>query len=234
MMEQMYVACSDCLTLGAQLATAQDLPQPQVLRQRISAQLEALRARARELNIPQQDANEALYAIVAFIDEQILRSDWPGRQQWMAQPLQLVYFNENTAGEGFFQRLAALEQQPERAHVLQIYYLCLAFGFQGQYAIRGGDLVAVQDRIEKQLAHRARVADAISPRAYPEANARGLGKRDAPVLALGLAILGLCVVLVIALKVMIGMQASGTAEELSKSAPKPTSALPVRADAYRG
>ena len=206
MLEQMYVACSDCLTLGAQLATAQDLPQPQVLRQRIAAQLEALRSRARELNIPQQDADEALYAIVAFIDEQILRSDWPGRQQWMAQPLQLVYFNENTAGEGFFQRLAALERQAERAHVLEVYYLCLGFGFQGQYAIRGGDLVAVQDRLQKQLAQRARVADAVSPHGYPEASSRVMSKRDAPVLALGLGVLALCVALVVTLKVMIGMQ----------------------------
>ena len=73
----------------------------------------------------------ALYAIVAFMDEQILRSQWSGRQQWMSQPLQLTYFNENTAGEGFFTRMQALEQRPNQAHVLEIYYLCLALGFRG-------------------------------------------------------------------------------------------------------
>jgi len=37
----------------------------------------------------------------------------------MGQPLQLVYFNENTAGEGFFQRMSALQNDPQRAHVLE-------------------------------------------------------------------------------------------------------------------
>src|SRR4051812_27463215 len=118
MLEQMYWVCSDCLTLAMQLAGASDLPAPQVLRQRITTLLETMRARGNEANIPPQDVGDAMYAIVAFMDEQILRSEWPSRQQWMGQPLQLTYFNENTAGEGFFTRMEALERSQNRAHVL--------------------------------------------------------------------------------------------------------------------
>jgi type VI secretion system protein ImpK len=55
-------------------------------------------------------------------------------------PLQMQYFNENLAGEGFFERMEAIRRDRRRVDVLKVYYLCLVFGFQGRYAIRGGEL----------------------------------------------------------------------------------------------
>jgi type VI secretion system protein ImpK len=136
MMDKMYWACADALSLASQLAWARDLPSPDVLQRRIAGLFEQMARKCREAGIPDDDVMEARYAIAAFMDEQIFRSPWPGRQQWMAQPLQMVYFNENTAGEGFFSRLQNLQQQPQRVHVLQIYYLCMALGFQGKFAVR--------------------------------------------------------------------------------------------------
>src|SRR2546428_552240 len=98
MLDKMYWVCSDVLTLATQLATARDLPSPDILQRRIDTLFEQMAGKAREANIPEADVNDAKYALVAFIDEQIFRSPWPGRNQWMSKPLQLVYYNENTAG----------------------------------------------------------------------------------------------------------------------------------------
>ncbi|MBX3261217.1 MAG: type IVB secretion system protein IcmH/DotU, partial [Labilithrix sp.] len=153
MIDRMYWACGEVLSVGAQLAEAPGLPSPDILKRRIGTLLEDMDRRGLELGIPKRDLDDAKYAVVAFIDEQLFRAPWAGRQEWMLEPLQLVYFNENTAGEGFFERLDALEREPARLHVLEVYYLCLALGFQGKFAVRGGDgLGATVDRLVGTLA----------------------------------------------------------------------------------
>jgi len=78
------------------------------------------------------------YAMVAFIDEIILSSKWPHRNEWMVEPLQLRYFGEHLAGEGFFERLKQLRQSGERnVDVLELYYVCLQLGFEGMYKLNG-------------------------------------------------------------------------------------------------
>src|SRR3954470_3436649 len=139
MIDRMYWACGEVLSVGAQLAEAPGLPTADVMKRRIGTLLEDMDRRGTELGLAKRDLDDAKYAIVAFLDEQLLRAPWSGRQEWMLEPLQLIYFNENTAGEGFFTRLEALEHDPSRVHVLEIYFLCLALGFMGKYAVRGGE-----------------------------------------------------------------------------------------------
>ncbi|MEO7094059.1 MAG: DotU family type IV/VI secretion system protein, partial [Polyangiales bacterium] len=93
MLDKMYWVCSDVLTLATQLSTARDLPSPDILQRRIDTLFEQMSGKAREAGIPEADVADAKYALVAFIDEQIFRSPWPGRNQWMGRPLQLVYYN---------------------------------------------------------------------------------------------------------------------------------------------
>jgi type VI secretion system protein ImpK len=175
---KMYWACADPLTLASQLAYARDLPSPDVLQRRVSSLFDQMARKCREDGIPDEDANEAKYAIAAFTDEQIFRSAWPGRTQWMGQPLQLIYFNENTAGEGFFQHMARLQSQPNRTHVLEIYYLCLCLGFQGQYAVSGGQgLGAIIDQLAARLGAGAGTGDVISPHGEPREALRGFMQR---------------------------------------------------------
>jgi type VI secretion system protein ImpK len=222
LLARMYWACSDPLTLASQLANARDLPSPDVLQRRVSSLFDQMTRKCQEAGIPDEDANEAKYAIAAFTDEQIFRSAWPGRSQWMGQPLQLVYFNENTAGEGFFTRLASLQNQPARAHVLEIYYLCLCLGFQGQYAVRGGEGLGP---IIDQLAGRLGTGntDVISPHGEPREALRGLMRREMPLVGLSIAFFGLAVVMFIVLKLVLAGNVSSAAQEMTKGNP-PTAA----------
>lgn len=224
MIEQMYWACSDALTLATQLGAARDLPPPDVLSQRISGVFDQMAERARGSRIPDDDVMEAKYALCAFIDEQILRSEWPGRQQWMSRPLQLIYFNENTAGEGFFSRIEQLEAQPARAHVLQIYYLCLTLGFQGQYAVRGGEGVgAIVERVGNRLSRSLPRSDQLSPHGELAGGVRSAVRREAPVVAASIAVIGVAVLVFVVLRVIVSSSADSASKSMqnfAQTAPK--------------
>jgi type VI secretion system protein ImpK len=207
MIREMYWVAAEVLSVGAQLADAPGLPAPDVMKRRVATLLEELERRGAEAGIARADLEEAKYAIVAFIDEQLFRASWQGRQQWMLEPLQLVYFNENTAGEGFFKRLEALEQDPRRLHVLLVYYLCLTLGFQGKYAVRGGDgLRAIVDRIGAMLAHAT--GDGLSPRGLP-ADAQGFrARREAPILLVAAGLLAFALIVFVGLIVSLSSATS--------------------------
>jgi type VI secretion system protein ImpK len=208
-LDKMYWVCSDVLTLATQLSTARDLPSPDVLQRRIESLFDQMLRKAHEAGIMESDAQEAKYALVAFVDEQIFRSPWPGRQQWMSKPLQLGYYNENTAGEGFFHHMDALSRDPTRAHVLEIYYLCLALGFQGIYAVRndGDGLNSVTERAGVQLARALPQSDTFSPHGQPPDGGKRGGKSDVPIVTLGLVALGIALIAFVSLKLILSSSA---------------------------
>ena len=109
------------------------------------------------------EREEARFALVAFADEMILRSDWPRRGDWQAEPLQLQLFRTNRGGDEFFERLARL--RAEQTDAREIYFLCLVFGFEGQYADRTAERRALLGQQFEMLRVAGRAADvaAVSP-----------------------------------------------------------------------
>ena len=108
-----------------------------------------------------------MYALVALTDEVAINTPEPLRSYWMSQPLQLHYFGENVAGEGFFARLQALLSDGRRIEVLRVYHLCLLFGFQGKYGFPGGDveLLRIADGVRNLLERNLEVPDELAPAA---------------------------------------------------------------------
>jgi type VI secretion system protein ImpK len=84
----------------------------------------------------------ARFAVCAWIDETILSSPWNERNRWQGEQLQLVYYKTTDAGELFFDRLNAIG--PHQREIREVYYLCLALGFQGQYCNEGDDFLLDQ------------------------------------------------------------------------------------------
>jgi type VI secretion system protein ImpK len=220
LMDRMYLACADAMSLGTQLATAQNLPSVDEVQSRIATLFETMGRKCREYGIPEEDGADARYAICAFMDEQILRSPWPGKTQWLARPLQLTYFNENTAGEGFFSRMEALERQPAKTHVLQIYYLALSLGFQGKYAVRGGEgLGALTDHVGAEVSRDLPPSEVLSPHGEPRDPTRFFVRRDAPIVALSVGFFGFALLVFLILKVILFASASDAASQMSKASP---------------
>jgi type VI secretion system protein ImpK len=206
-MAPMYWACTDLLGMIAELvSTSRELPAPDSLRSAVEQQLATMTERARSAGVLPEDIVEAQYALVALIDEQLARvQGWPGQAEWRTRPLQLIRFNENTAGENFYGRLSRLEGQPHRAHVLQIYFLCMAVGFQGRYAVaRGEGLAPIYERVGARVA-QASGPDAISPRGEPK-EGRGILQIEAPLVRLGLGFFAAAILVFIVLRVVLGVQ----------------------------
>jgi type VI secretion system protein ImpK len=91
---------------------------------------------AKRHNFDTADIQKIKYALVAFIDETIIASDWSQKQNWLANPLQLQLYNRFDAGEEFFQRVEELRGRIQfNVQVLEVYYLCLVLGFKGKYGI---------------------------------------------------------------------------------------------------
>ena len=134
---QIYRVCADTLAFAMRLPTATDLPAAAQLRDRAIGSLDAMVSQGRSAGLPEPELAEARYALVAFIDEQVLKSTWAGRTEWMSQPLQLLLYREYTAGENFFVRLRSLLQSGSRPLALEVYFLCLALGFRGAYGVTG-------------------------------------------------------------------------------------------------
>ncbi len=91
------------------------------------------------------DYDLARFAVCAWVDESLLGSNWSDKGQWLKEPLQRIYYQTSDAGELFFQRLNTLG--PHQQHVREVYYLCLALGFSGQYCNEGDEFLIDQLKI---------------------------------------------------------------------------------------
>jgi len=124
--------CGDLLAFALQLKRSADPGDAEAMRQKIDEQFRALETKARQADVPQEDVQQAKYAIAAFIDEMILTSSWGLKDSWADKPLQLAYFKDFSAGEEFYNKVDQLRGEKKNA-VLEVYYLCLALGFRGKY-----------------------------------------------------------------------------------------------------
>jgi len=120
-----------------------------VLRQDVLGLLEALRRDPAARAFPPADVEEACFALVAFVDETVLRTPWAGHDEWLREPLQLQLYRTNKAGDEFFEHLERL--RPEQTAAREIYFLCLALGFEGQYAGHDADRRALMARHYEML-----------------------------------------------------------------------------------
>jgi type VI secretion system protein ImpK len=116
-------------------------------------EVERFQSRAKELELSPTEAENGVYALVALIDEMAVNQDGSVKEYWQPRLLQMRFFNENVAGDGFFDRLSALRGDPRQGRVLRVYYLCLLFGFRGKYRVRGSELelLEIEEGVRAEL-----------------------------------------------------------------------------------
>jgi type VI secretion system protein ImpK len=184
MSQRVYAACAEVLMLAVSFPHSPSMGSAGELRQRLQVALDQMVGKGRSLGVQEQDLADMRYAVVAFLDEQILKTNWPGRNEWMSQPLQLVLFNQYTAGEHFFARLRALLGEG-RADAIAAYQLCLALGFRGQFGT-GADPSALAGFGQAALQHVGRAlprGDKLGPHAVPADRAAQVKNSNAPLIA---------------------------------------------------
>ncbi len=127
---------SPCFALVLQLRSTDAFGEADLLRERIKRLLDKSGQEAARSGVAQEDVQLAKFAMVAFIDETILSSNWTQKDRWLARPLQLEIYDRYDAGEEFFERLEGLRsRRAQQAEILEVYYLCMALGFKGRYQL---------------------------------------------------------------------------------------------------
>ena len=183
---------------------------PDLIHDRMRSFIDSMRERARELGMTQRDADDIAYAVVALIDEIAIGKPEPMRGFWISRPLQLHYFHENLAGEGFFQRLEEIRRDTRRGDVLRVYYICLLLGFQGRFGMRGGEieLLRLIDQLKPEVERTVEPPDLLSPagEAPDEPLVRASSRN--PFLWIALGVFAVAITVFIGLRVSLDHQVS--------------------------
>jgi type VI secretion system protein ImpK len=135
------------------------------------------------------DLDAARFALVAWLDEIVSISGWAGSVEWEREPLQVALYGTRRAGVEFYDRLDKL--RPENAAALEVYFHCLALGFQGDYAGREGDRLALVHKTLEKLRRVERALELsrekrVAPAAYQvDIELSPRGNRLLPTLLLG-------------------------------------------------
>lgn len=123
------------------------------------------------------DVADAHYALAATCDD--IAQNLPGADPayWKTNSLSVHYFGDPNPGVGFYTRLHRLSKMPDRhAATLELYFVCLAVGFEGQYRKASGGAAALM-KLRRDLYQTYR---GVLPRAAP-----GMSLRWLPVILRG-------------------------------------------------
>ncbi len=218
-MDKVNQITAECFNALRQLRELEGpIRSPETIHERLCSFIEAMREKARELGMPQRDADDIAYAIVALADEIAMGKPEPLRGFWMNRLLQLQFFNESLAGEGFFTRLQQIRRDGRRQDVLRVYYQCLLFGLQGKYTIRGGELELMKmiDTLRPEVERTIEVPEVLSPAGEPpdEPLVRP-GQRNL-FLWIALGVFAVAIAVFIGLRVNLDRQVNGLADRVEQ------------------
>ena len=207
------------LALALQLQTAAEFGAADVLRERTRRLLRQAERDAQDAGYDRDDTREASFAVVAFLDETIQGSSWSDRERWLNQPLQLELYDRNDAGEDFFVRLDELRGAVStRADVLEVYYLCLALGFRGEYEFRpAGEHRDLVSAVYGDLSRSPQLAPGpLAPHAEPVGRVAATVRRRVPAWAVLAACGALAVVIYASLAVYARSHAGGAIGDVER------------------
>ena len=209
----------DCFGAIIQLRRLESVvgPDPQTLHGRLCWFVDQMIQKGQAAGLTPEDLGDVAYAVIALADEVAIGV--PAlRDFWMYNLLQLRYFNENVAGENFFYRLDLLKQNPQRYPVLQVFYVCLLFGFQGRYRVRGGEveLGRITEALQQDLARwRIIEEETLSPRGGRPREQAGRARRNLPVLWLSIAAVAVAVGINLTLHLTLSSSVSAVKDRIS-------------------
>lgn len=79
-----------------------------------------------------QDWQLAKYALVAWIDEMFIETQWDGRGWWNENALEQEMFSGRRAYHHFYLKAKEASALPKR-DALEVFYVCVVLGFRGIY-----------------------------------------------------------------------------------------------------
>ncbi|MEP6651875.1 MAG: DotU family type IV/VI secretion system protein [Myxococcales bacterium] len=210
---------SECFNAVTQLQELDGpIGSPENIHSRMRGYVDSMRERARDLGMSQKDADDVAYAIVALCDETAMSKPEPLCGFWMGRPLQLHYFGETLAGNGFFEKLQELRREARRSDILRVYYQCLLLGFQGKYSERGGEIELLRtiDSLRPEVERHVDVPDHLSPSGEPPDEPLVRASQRNPFLWIALGVFAAAIALFIGLRVSLDRQVTNLGERVDQ------------------
>ena len=116
------------------------------LQERLVAKIKSFEEGASGQGTSQKQVKIASYFLCSFLDDTVLNTPWGSQSSWAQNSLSIQLHHRNVGGEEFFQILQQLMQHPaQNLDLLELAYLCLSLGFEGQYRNQDRGLRALDD-----------------------------------------------------------------------------------------
>lgn len=141
--------------LVRQLRATAAHPDPARLRHQLLDRVAEFESAASNAGLAAHQIVAARYLLCAFIDEVVQATPWGAGGAWAGGGLLQEFHEESSGGDKAFKVLDRLCKEPAKNHdLLELYYVCLALGFQGRYQGADGagpQLDAVTARVLEAL-----------------------------------------------------------------------------------
>ena len=125
------------LALATRVQTMAEQPDVDALRQRIIEAMHGFERQGRSAGVDPKVLNVGHYALCVFIDEMVQRTPWGQSSGWAQKSIASSFHGNVIGGNEFFVWLKKLQQNPgQYGAVLELMYLCLSLGFEGQTRVR--------------------------------------------------------------------------------------------------
>ena len=107
------------------------------LRRHALEEIRRFEQQARAAGIGDKAVLQARYALCAVLDEAVLSTPWGAHSEWTQQTLLVALHREAWGGERFFDFIKQMTgNAAESIDLIELQYLCVAFGFTGKYRVR--------------------------------------------------------------------------------------------------
>jgi len=147
-------------------AQRQHITDGESFRRRTKATLQEIERVAIASGYEGRDVRDTHFAVVAFLDQVVLHSKDPVRNEWETKTLQQELFGQTDAGVVFFDKLDQFRSRRDTeqlADILEVYLLCLLLGFEGRYSGRRGELDGVIESLRMRVEYIRGGSGQISP-----------------------------------------------------------------------
>lgn len=129
-------AANPLLAAVPRIRTSATHPDPAGLREHLVRGINEFEAAGRDKGVKPETLLISRYAICTLLDEAVASTPWGGTANWAQASLLVTFHRETWGGEKFFQLLDRLLADPlTDPHLLELFYVCLALGFEGRYRV---------------------------------------------------------------------------------------------------
>jgi type VI secretion system protein ImpK len=150
--ESLDALCTDLFLIIMNITPTIDMGSEEDTRTLLKSYIDLFDRNCTAVRIDAKKKEYVKYALIALIDEKMLKLPEKWSKPWCLHALQLDYYSDMIAGEKFFDYLNLMMKNPENYYdVLEIYYLCICLGFKGKHVDKIVELRSLMGTLPRMI-----------------------------------------------------------------------------------